>query len=137
MLVYLILFFASFYRFRKSARIFSQYPFNNLPGETYKIYETKPFYLFFLASLTIKGTSKDYPVRIECENDEAIIVVGIQTDSKDLKSILATEGLSLNDLGVIKALKINSLLNKGDPYKLNDEIEKITDFLRKNNVPKY
>src|SRR5262245_11572859 len=64
MVLYLILFFASFYKFRRLGAIFSEFPFNNLPKQFYNVHETKP-HLLFLVSLTIKGSSKNYPVRIE------------------------------------------------------------------------
>jgi hypothetical protein len=136
LLLYFINFTISYQRFKKLRKIFELRPFRELPASVYKIIETKPALIFFLSSLSIRGHSKGYPVRIEYEKGFVIIVIGI--DSKTWNSIkVEWSNLSINELGAIKKVKLETLLRNNEEVNLVNMIEEATALLRANNVVPY
>jgi hypothetical protein len=141
LLLYLVHFLISFWKFQNQSKTFTQPIFNNLTQKGFQHQETKPT-LFFLAGLTIKGSSNGFPVRIEYDKGMVEIVVGVEKNalnvrSAELKGMLKAGNLTVGSVGIVKKIRQEDLLNCTGGNQLVVVIEETTGYIKQLNINPY
>ena len=141
LLLYVVHFLVSFWKFQKQSKTFTLPIFDNLIQRGFQLQETKPT-LFFLAGLTIKGCSNGFPVRVEYGRGMVEIVVGIEENAHNVRStewegLLKAGDLTVGSVGIVKKFRLKDLLKSSGGSQLIEVIEETTGYIKQLNINPY